>query len=577
MNRLHIPDPPGTCDLQGSKSAATAHSHQASPKPSTTMDVWYVLVLDGACKAAAVVDLKAEDRAAHLVARIKSSQELRAAVSDILVYENEASYTNNEAPIQTTALVKATAAEEPGSFYYVVVKEAKSLLRDGLPEMTMSGSRTDGSASKNHDPATCIVTPFGLVDQQWKNVTSSLYAGMDNQHVTKLKYASESDIQGHTKNLLYDIIGMTEIDSITCLNEPSIFGHRVDIWLIARGGKPIGVVEIKKPGSDILYNEYVLGQLYNYMLRLQSFFGVTNVFGIVTTYQEWRICWLSEANESAATGTPLQNLSKPSGGFQAPLPNNNQRKSGRSSSQRQEQDRTMFGTDVILWNHQDIVRALCSVLVKMSDSPSESVKLIDQKRPYIVATKEQWTWETGIFPKGFTEDKLHHQGIPELGESLVFLDDFGAGADGRAWRACTLGTWHGCVVKFAETEETLQRELQNWEALYGKESARIVVLCSEKALLMPYLRPVNFENITEAHAVKSLIEQVSKQGYMHNDLRRRHVGFPSPPPKKQRSGNASDETTEAVPLMFDLVQLVPSDDPSEAKRKMLAKLDFSGG
>jgi hypothetical protein len=459
---------------------------------------------------------------------------------------------------------------------YVAPQLRHSLLRDGLPEMTMSGSRTDGSASKNHDPASCIVKPFGLLaDRGWKNVVSSLYTTMENLHLTTLNYSSESDIQGHVKNLLSDVVGMAELSSITCLNELSIFGHRVDIWLIARGGKPVGVVEVKKPGSDILYNKHVLGQLYNYMLRLQSFFGVKHVFGIVTTYQEWRICWLRDANQSAANGTPLQNFSKPLD-FQAQalLSNYNQQRRGHSSSS-QRQDRTMFGTDVIPWDHQDIVRALCSVLVKMTESPSELVMLIDPERPYIVATEDQWTWETNVFPEDFTEDKLHHQGIPDLGEGLVFLDDFGAGADGRAWRACTLGSWHGCVVKFAAAEETLQTELQNWEVLNGKGKARLITVCSERALLLPYLRPVDFENKTEAHAVKSLIERVSQDGYTHNDLHRRHVGFPSPAPKRQRPGNASDEKTEMVPLMFDLVQLVATNDPSKAKREMLAKLNFS--
>jgi hypothetical protein len=63
------------------------------------------------------------------------------------------------------------------------------------------------------------------------------------------------------------------------------------------------VIEVKRPGmfegKSIIENKIVLGQLYDYMLRLRSFHGLQNVFGIVTTYNEWRICWLPEADSAA--------------------------------------------------------------------------------------------------------------------------------------------------------------------------------------------------------------------------------------------------------------------------------------
>jgi hypothetical protein len=37
------------------------------------------------------------------------------------------------------------------------------------------------------------------------------------------------------------------------------------------------------------------------MLRLQTFYGLQNVFGIVTNYQQWRICWLPSSSDSAAS------------------------------------------------------------------------------------------------------------------------------------------------------------------------------------------------------------------------------------------------------------------------------------
>jgi hypothetical protein len=443
--------------------------------------------------------------------------------------------------------------------------DVKSLLVHGLPEMIMSGSLTDGSRSKNHTPAKCIVQPFGVLnDQGWnKNDVSCLYASMKGDR-TKLQYASESDIQGHVKNVILDALGITSLDGITCLNELSVFGHRADIWLVARVGKPLGVVEIKKPGINLLNNGHVLGQLYNYMLRLQSFFGVKYVFGIVSTYQKWRFCWLPEANASAIKGTVLSIELAPT----PELPKHLQEQSSNQAQQsNHSHERTMFGTEVIDWNNPYLFRALCSVVIKMSKSPLRKVDLIDRKRPYIVADSKQWTWQRNPFSNKLTEIDLHHQGLPLLkdGEKLIFLDDFGAGADGRAWRACTR-TGHGCVVKFSGSAETVELELRNWNTLYEDGAARIITLCAQKALIMPYLRPVDRDNSDEIKLVREMIQSVSQKGYCHSDLHWRHVGFRSPVKQKATTRNAS-----LVPVMFDLTQLQKI-DPVEALRKNLDQL-----
>ena len=72
-----------------------------------------------------------------------------------------------------------------------------------------------------------------------------------------------------------------------------------DIWIVCQGGAPIGVVEVKKPDeNDTLRHAAVQGQLFDYMLRLQSFFGLQHVFGILTNYEQWRICWMPQADQT---------------------------------------------------------------------------------------------------------------------------------------------------------------------------------------------------------------------------------------------------------------------------------------
>jgi hypothetical protein len=74
---------------------------------------------------------------------------------------------------------------------------------------------------------------------------------------------------------------------------------------VKRSGVPIGVVEVKKhkENSEVLSKESVHGQIYDYMLRLKSFHGLQHVFGIVSTFSQWRIYWLPECDEVAAASS----------------------------------------------------------------------------------------------------------------------------------------------------------------------------------------------------------------------------------------------------------------------------------
>ena len=39
------------------------------------------------------------------------------------------------------------------------------------------------------------------------------------------------------------------------------------------------------------------------MLRLKTFYGLEEVFGIVSTYEQWRICWLPQSDERAKSSS----------------------------------------------------------------------------------------------------------------------------------------------------------------------------------------------------------------------------------------------------------------------------------
>jgi len=49
-------------------------------------------------------------------------------------------------------------------------------------------------------------------------------------------------------------------------------------------------------------NELIAGEVFDHMMHLRSLFGVRQVFGILTSYDEWRVCWLpnGESDKLAA-------------------------------------------------------------------------------------------------------------------------------------------------------------------------------------------------------------------------------------------------------------------------------------
>lgn len=182
-----------------------------------------------------------------------------------------------------------------------------TFFKHGIPPLgKRSGSKSKDSVSKEkHDDAVVIEKKndeaFGLLSDEILSRLPATSVWVNFDENGELDWGSESDIQGFVKNVLQAAIrtlGLT--GTIKCFNELSIFDLRPDIWLICSDGVPIGVVEVKKPDkSDILRNEYVQGQLFDYMLRLKSFFGLEHVFGILSTYEEWRICWMPQSQKAA--------------------------------------------------------------------------------------------------------------------------------------------------------------------------------------------------------------------------------------------------------------------------------------
>jgi hypothetical protein len=70
----------------------------------------------------------------------------------------------------------------------------------------------------------------------------------------------------------------------------------VDVTTIVNSTNAIaGVCEVKLPGFD-MDSVY---QVVDYMVDLRNSFNVRFVFGILTTYENWRILWFVDTNDVA--------------------------------------------------------------------------------------------------------------------------------------------------------------------------------------------------------------------------------------------------------------------------------------
>ncbi len=257
---------------------------------------------------------------------------------------------------------------------------------------------------------------------------------------TSFSWASESDIHGLVKETLQSVLKNMDLASkLTLHNELSVFEMRPDMWIVTSEGVPVGVVEVKKPDKNnkntVLDHKNVFGQIYDYMMRLRSFFGLRYVFGIITTYAQWRVVWLDEPDTIVAAASAADQA-------MSLLDNRDVQKEDQASLLYEDDEtkledaavvdhsvndtRKVVFTRVYDSNDADLYRLLGSAISKMFRSPKNAVKLIDSTRPYLCLEEESVYWTTVRFDN--SKFRLRHGPLPT--GNLLLLDDFRAGRMG---------------------------------------------------------------------------------------------------------------------------------------------------
>jgi hypothetical protein len=102
----------------------------------------------------------------------------------------------------------------------------------------------------------------------------------------KLVYATETDIVFLLGHYLSDIIRGMNL-KFKFLHDLGIKHICPDICILTFGNRLVGVVEVKKPGENILLQPTVLGELLDQLLLVEGFYSSGPVIGILTTLEEW--------------------------------------------------------------------------------------------------------------------------------------------------------------------------------------------------------------------------------------------------------------------------------------------------
>jgi hypothetical protein len=248
---------------------------------------------------------------------------------------------------------------------------------------------------------------------------------------------------------------------------------RVDVTTLVNDTKSIaGVCEVKLPG----FNMDSVCQIVDYMIDLRNSFNVRFVFGILSTYQKWRILWFSDDTENAASETSRARFDQLCLAGTA----NDYTISGDTVNVKLSR--------VFEYSEIELVESLVTLLYKVSMTPVASPQnFIELHKKYIVAKKESFRYES--LPSEPSKLEYFSYKMPDaLCQSFYILQYYHRGGDGRVALCCSKDG-RLCVLKFLLNrdgeEEALNRERDLWNVLW-ETKCRVVQINRRFALLMPF-------------------------------------------------------------------------------------------
>jgi hypothetical protein len=315
---------------------------------------------------------------------------------------------------------------------------------------------------------------YGSLNERWKGVDITLYTDLIMKDICR----AAGILCCSTKTRVSKF-------SLSC-----VFGTNPGnvLSLFTDTGLVVGVFHIVIPG----YPMDCVSQVVDYMVDIRNASSVKYVYGVLTTYEEWRILWFSDTNDAAG-----QTTTKAYDELCASAVETNYVMSG---------DLHVYASKVYSHSDPELIEVLASFVYKSSNSPIVNPKrFLDPNRVYLKATHDALLYET--LPKGL---QFFTYSVPNRSETTFhILKYYRSGGDGRV-ALCTTPDGNLGVLKFPVDESLdLDKEAELWNKLWGTD-VPIIRVCSRRALLFPFCfhikvlenKPV-FCGLSEWNGIKS--------------------------------------------------------------------------
>ncbi|XP_004363392.2 hypothetical protein CAOG_03664 [Capsaspora owczarzaki ATCC 30864] len=432
------------------------------------------------------------------------------------------------------------------------------------------------SVSKTHEKAKYRPPQdFGIID------------GLTVQLRRAKSISSENGLASFVA-LVLDSLAFTLNLNILAEVNTTMFGQSPDVLLPTHCDRPLVIVEVKMPGSSVMADEYNAGQTYDCIHRCHLHYGVGPLFGILTTYEEWRFVWCEDdfTTRCASATTraeieidehdkqparreraindrfgELRSTRTALGPDAPPATLCNPHQSSFDVKSKPEPDRFLCTTRVLKLQGDGplLINILRSVIYKAwhwtifqpsLDGACSGLRLTEasvSRQDSDDKTKSpayQYFYEQKAMP---ALDLNKWRYTPARGAEATSLDCFvnlGQGRDGDAWLAsvATEARPGVCVVKLRHpkaTAETLcKEEQQRWHAIWGNRDWPVelntlfkdvrVIEYHTWAVIMPYISPATEADQSKPEvqdAVRAAVQHMANCGFEHNDLHWRHVGL----------------------------------------------------
>jgi len=358
-------------------------------------------------------------------------------------------------------------------------KSVRKLFECGIPKMSLVlslGSKKKTSYTSKHEPVEFVLKIFQTIDDLQAKVDSIVadsFTLVRFKAKSVQKYSTEADIGTFVREVLEDTAALSGLPDIEIVGENAVLHlsniRCHDCLVIESRGRPFSLVEVNSPAFADLEDAHVYGQAYNYLLMVRTFYGQVDLFIIVTTMDGWRICWLPDCDECAASSSvsvagPQTHTSSPVG------------------------KRLIHGSRMFKHDDKELIPSLVSAYIKGYYGRYGSVSVMSMSRQYICAERDKWNWSK--LPQKFSLTEPLKIGVPVDTSSVFVVRYFAMGGDGRVFLGLNCSERFLYVVKlYHPVEDSSQqkpRDLEHnlWKQIWGVNTSKCRLVDCD-ALIMP--------------------------------------------------------------------------------------------